>query len=207
MTEEIKEPRFLTVPEAARLCGVTRNTLYTWVRKGRLSAYRTPGRTNLIRPVDLIQFMQNSGMFVPANLQEKADQDDKSWSSIEPEGDAMGGRSVLVVDADPALRSVVVRALQGRYRVFQAQTGFEGLHLMTLHPEIAVVLLEEGVPGQPTEGVLAELHRLPSPPRVILMRGQEADESETEAGQEVSALLTKPFRVKELSTLVNRTLA
>ena len=62
MKSDIPEPKFLSVPESAKICGVSRNTVYMWVRQGKLGAYQTPGRTNLIRPSDLVKFMEENGL-------------------------------------------------------------------------------------------------------------------------------------------------
>lgn len=71
-TEEPDKPVFLSVPAAAQLCGVTRNTMYQWVKQGKVSAYQTPGRTNMIRPGDLLIFMRECGLFIPNQLSELA---------------------------------------------------------------------------------------------------------------------------------------
>jgi excisionase family DNA binding protein len=44
---------YLTVSEAARLLGVSRTTIWRWIDKGRLRAYRVGQRTIRIRDEDL----------------------------------------------------------------------------------------------------------------------------------------------------------
>lgn len=54
-----KPAKDLLVREAAELCGVTANTVYRWVAKGTLNAYRR-GRRVLIRPIDLERMLTDT---------------------------------------------------------------------------------------------------------------------------------------------------
>jgi len=164
MTDTVPEPRFLSVPEVALLCGVTRNTAYRWVQQGRLAAYRTPGRTNQVRPVDLIQFMQQHGMFVPTRLYSMADTDVSGMSEQQTSNDPP---ALMIVSSEPALRSLVVRVLQGKRVIYQASTGYEALHLVLQHGSIQVVVFDDLVRGQPEGGLVSELIRLRSTLKVV----------------------------------------
>lgn len=196
MKTNIPQPLFLTVPEAAKICGVTRNTLYTWVRKGKMSAYQTPGRTNLIRPFDLVQFMEASGLFVPAALAELAQRDELNNHPVAPIKDEDSRLGVLVVDDDAAARSVLVRALSDAYKVFQAQTGYEALHLLTLRPEIKLVCLDLRMPGQHGAQTLKEIAELRTDVKVIVVSGfsTELDE-DYEDNDPVVRVLQKPVMI------------
>lgn len=159
MPEKLIAPEFLTVPEAARLCGVSRNTVYSWVKHGRLSAYQTPGRTNLIRPSALVRFMHESGMFVPDALGDMARQDEK----LDPpaRSPAKGrGAAVLIVEDEPQSRALAFRTFDGSCVVYEAQTGYEALHMLTVHKDISIVLLDFDVPGHCLGGMLAEMAKL-----------------------------------------------
>jgi len=37
------DKKFLKPREAAKMLGVSRHTVYAWIRKGKLKAYKTPG--------------------------------------------------------------------------------------------------------------------------------------------------------------------
>ena len=50
MVRELPDPSYISAPQAAKLCGVTRNTMCTWIRQGHLPSYKTLGGRNLIRP-------------------------------------------------------------------------------------------------------------------------------------------------------------
>lgn len=203
MKTDIPQPLFLSVPDAAKLCGVSRNTLYTWVRKGKLSAYRTPGRTNLIRPSDLVKFMQDSGLFVPAALEEMAQNDEANNQPVPSSSGKEHAIGVLVVDDDPSSRSVVVRALNDSYKMFQAQTGYEALHILTLRKEVRVVLLDLRMPGQHGLATLKELKELRPDIQVLIVTGYAREiPQDLIAKGEVALVVEKPITVEALRQAV-----
>lgn len=205
MKTDIPQPVFLSVPEAAKLCGVSRNTLYTWVRKGKLGAYQTPGRTNLIRPSDLVVFMENSGMFVPAALVNLAQRDETEHTTAHrPAQPEAPGATVLVVDDDSISRSVLVRALNRKYNMLQAQTGFEALHLLTLNEEIQVVLLDLRMPGQHGLTTLKEIKALRPTVSVVIVSGFAAEvPEELLKDGTVARVVQKPVTVADLLSVMD----
>ena len=207
MKSDIPEPKFLSVPESAKICGVSRNTVYMWVRQGKLGAYQTPGRTNLIRPSDLVKFMQDNGMFVPGTLSELAKQDEKLMG---PEGQSNRASekkdymcTVLVVDDDPMSRSLAVRALKDIAQVHQAETGYEALHILTRHEEVNIVLLDLRMPGQHGLDTLNELKKLKPGLAVIVVSGfaNELPPDVVSSGT-VSRIVEKPVTVQDLQDAV-----
>jgi excisionase family DNA binding protein len=202
MKSDIPQPSYLSVPEAARLCGVSRNTLYTWVRKGKLSAYQTPGHTNLIRPSDLVHFMESSGLFVPGALIDLARNDEQQGKPAQVA--VKDGRpAVLVVDDDSATRSVIVRALKNEYSLFQAGTGYEALHILTGHPEIKLALLDLRMPGQHGLTTLSEIVKLRPDMRVVIITGFSAEVPARVLAEGLAArVLQKPIQLPELRETV-----
>jgi len=209
MKEDLPQPKFLSVPEAAKICGVSRNTLYSWVRQGKLSAYKTPGRTNLIRPSDLVKFMQQNGMFVPASLHEMARRDellnDPAGSSSTL---AEMEQAVLVVDDDPISRSLAVRALHETCQVHQAETGYEALHLLTMHKDIKIVLLDMRMPGQHGIDTLSEIKRLRPDVAVIVVTGFADDVTDAVLARGmVERVVEKPVTIPVLQKAVTEVAA
>ncbi len=210
MTTDLPEPRFLSVPDAAKICGVSRNTVFMWVRQNKLYAYKTPGNTNLIRPSDLVKFMTASGMFVPASLSELAEQDDKvvntGGSSVhakKTEAPAKSLGNVLVVDDDPLVRAFMVRALKDVARVFLTETGYEALHLLTRHDDIDLILLDLRMPGQHGTETLKDIRRLSPHSSVIVVSGFAADlpQALLDNGM-VDQMLQKPLSPDDLRKAV-----
>ncbi len=189
---------YLSVPDAAAVCGVSRNTVYTWVRRGQLPAAQTPGRTNLIRPAILWRFMESNGMFVPPQLESMA-REDMALGQLDHSFPALG--EVLVIDNDPLLRSMVSRAMQGRALVDQAQTGFQGLHLLTTHERIRVVLVNLATPGARHDGFLQELKILRPDVEVLIVVNADDERSDRPAA-EGEQILVKPLSQAELDEAI-----
>jgi excisionase family DNA binding protein len=203
MKNSVEKPNLFTVPEAAKLCGVSRNTLYTWVVDGKLPAYKTPGRTNLIRPTDLVKFMQDNGMFVPNGLMELAQADEKKGAAIDttPEGDDRV--VILVADDDSVTRALVVRALDQDYQIYQAETGYEALHLITLHEKIQLAILDLRMPGQHGLSTLEEIKNTKPDVSVIVLTGFSADVPEDLISDgSIKAVLQKPIDIPTIRAAV-----
>lgn len=199
------QPKFLTVPESAEFCGVSRNTLYIWVREGRLPAYQTPGRTNLIRPSELLKFMQNSGMYVPHLLADLARRDhrmelsDYSMQKVK----YVKRDAVLVVDDDIFTRNLLVRSIKNISKVCQAETGYEALHLLTLYDEIKTVLLDLRMPGQHGLDTLSEIKAKRFDLKIIVITGFPEDVSRDLIHDgTVERVIEKPFNVNMLKDTV-----
>jgi excisionase family DNA binding protein len=194
----IPEPRFLTVPEVGVICGVSRNTVYNWVKKGVLDAYQTPGRTNLIRPGDLILFMERNGMFIPNQLVEIANVDSQRVGFIPKSslGDAGKLPIILCMDDDPKERSVCERALKGKAEVLQASTGYEGLHLLTVREDITIALIDMDMPGLSGEQIFVEAKGLRPAVKLVAMSRVEPEFSDA---VHVNGFLKKPLKLKTVS--------
>jgi excisionase family DNA binding protein len=196
--QDLSQPTFITVPRAAKICGVSRNTMFQWVRHGKLKAYQTPGKTNLIRPSDLVAFMRESGMFVPPDLATLAQEDlklEERYRAAAPSGDF----AALVVDDDASVREILVYALREICPVLQAQTGYEALHLLTLNSTIRLVLLDLRMPGQHGLQTLREIQTFRPDVRIMIVTGYD-DEVPPEVRNAVPPVpvILKPFDVDVL---------
>lgn len=198
----ITQPHYFTVPEAAKLCGVSRNTLYTWVRNKKLKAHQTPDKTNFIRPSDLVMFMQQSGLYVPEELVALAHADEQTPATTPPP-EQNDRAAVLVVDDDDSVRGVLLQRLKARYRVCEARTGYEALHILTGDEHIRVVLLDLRMPGQNGLATFKEIQTLRPDVRVIIISGYVGDvPPEVATEDQVSAILQKPVLVDPLLAAV-----
>ena len=59
---------YLTTFEISEICEVNPTTVQNWVKEGKLKAHVTPGGHRRIRREDLISFMKEFGMPLPAEL-------------------------------------------------------------------------------------------------------------------------------------------
>jgi len=185
MKQEIPEPVFLSAPKTANLCGVSRNTICCWIRDDKLPSYRTAGGKYLIRPNDLKEFMEKNNMFVPPVLNEIASRDEQAnqvgvtAGSGGAEDESTGHhKAVLIVDDEPGARALAVRTCQkmAEVKIYEAEDGFEALHLLTKHPEISLVLLDLQMPGMDGVSAYAQIRKLKRDLPVIIITGFPPDD-------------------------------
>lgn len=118
---------YYSVPEAAKLCGVGRTTMWRWVKTGDIKAFVTPGGHHRILKKDIDPFMTKR-----KNL-ELAKQ-----------------KIVLLVEDDPFIQKVITKSLQyEKYRLEIANNGFEaGIKISAIKPDLIILdLFMQGVNG------------------------------------------------------------
>lgn len=212
MTAPIPEPIFLSAPKAATLCGVSRNTICCWIRDNKLPSYRTAGGKYLIRPGDLISFMQGNQMFVPPALEEIAEEDEANQHTDSTDHDARKTSqepAILIVDDDENMREIATRTLKPLgLPILEAEDGYDALHQLTKNPLIVLVILDLIMPGQTGDQTFLELRKtFPSLP-VIVCTGQDMKEvEETFKDQRPDLILSKPYDPTHLANSASTFLA
>ncbi|MDY0163852.1 response regulator [Desulfobotulus sp.] len=117
---------FYSIPEAASLCGVSRSTLWSWVKAGSVKAMVTPGGHHRIAPEEVERLLRGEG-----ELPQKSE----------------GVQRVLIVDDDPQM----VKILQAKFsrmgiETETARNGFEaGVKVTEMLPDL--VMLDLYMPG------------------------------------------------------------
>jgi excisionase family DNA binding protein len=205
MQEKIPEPVFLSAPKAATMCGVSRNTICCWIRDGKLPSYRTAGGKYLIRPGDLIGFMEENRMFVPPSLEEIAAEDEQKQSGAETPAEKRQTDkepAILVVDDDADMRQLTSRTLAPLgLPIIEAEDGYDALHRLSQNPLIALVVLDLIMPGKGGAKTFEEIRdQFPSLP-VIICTGQTLEEAEELFKErKPDLILTKPYQPSHLSS-------
>jgi excisionase family DNA binding protein len=98
---------FFTTFEISQICGVNPTTVQNWVKGKKLKAFTTPGGHRRIRREDLISFLNEFGMPVPAEL----DQRSPLIMIVDDEKDIVDLLEDLMKSGDDALE--VARAASG----------------------------------------------------------------------------------------------
>ncbi len=132
----------------------------------------------------------------------------KETSTPEPTGTTLGVTgTVLIVDDEPAVRSVIAKALkQIGLRVILAEDGQAGVDLFKLHADdISLCLIDLSMPRMGGREALRIIRQHRPQTRVILMSGYTTDELDhTASSDQANAFLDKPFNLKDLiSTVTN----
>lgn len=111
-----------TLTQAAQICGVSRVTLWRWIKSGKLTAYQTPTKHFRIKEHDLESFIEEHLKFI-----------DLKPSRVKTK--------VLIVDDEPSFRNLVKRMLpDGEILVEEAGNGFEaGLKVHSFTPSILIL--------------------------------------------------------------------
>ncbi len=139
MAKKSDKPEVFSALEVANICGVVNQTAINWIKSGHLKAFTTPGGQYRVYPDDLAQFMKSRNMRVSDELAAKCTLADES------------NKSILIVDDDRGLNSVIARFFQKKYEdtgleILQAFDGFEaGVLMSEKHPD--VLILDLDLPG------------------------------------------------------------
>ncbi len=200
--KDLPQPTFLSSPKVANICGVTRNTVCCWIRDGKLPSYRTAGGKNLIRPVDLVDFMVSNHMFIPDALRKMAD-DDRALTANEPVKERVTSAepAILIVDDDASARGFATKCLESLgLPILQAETGYEALHMLTQRAEVALIILDMVMPGQHGSKTFAEIRKdFPHMP-VIVCTGYPIEDviKKFDDGPRPELIVQKPYRPAHL---------
>lgn len=176
------EMRVLTTGEAAKYCGVNFRTVIRWIERGKLKAYKLPGRgDHRIQTDDFVAFLQSNEMPVPTELMAQ-------------------NRSILVIEDQPEMASAIRRVLSRHgFEVEVARDGFSaGTMLSRMKP--GLVTLDLKMPGMDGYEVLSFIrgHEEHSKTKVLVIS------AETRAGLDralelgASDVLSKPFENSDL---------
>ena len=120
MESMISHKQTLTLAQAAKICGVTRVTMWRWVKANDLPATTTLGGHHRIRESDLSAFLQKNTVVAGS----------KDQSS-----------RILIVDDDPSILKLMSRTLEHYgYKVETCSNGFEaGICVMRFRPHLIIL--------------------------------------------------------------------
>jgi excisionase family DNA binding protein len=116
------DKEYISLPQAAKICAISRWTLRSYVKSGEINASRTPGGHYRIAQKDLTAFISKMGMHPPANSRAAA-------------------KTILVVDDDAKIRKLLARVLHNKdVLVATASDGFEaGQMTIKLKPDLVIL--------------------------------------------------------------------
>src|SRR5574344_987239 len=103
MKKKTEKPHVYSALEVATICGVVNQTAINWIKANYLDAFKTPGGQYRVYPEDLVNFMHSRGMNIPKSLMDSCSK-----------GNDYVSRSILIVDDDKGLNSVISKYLLKR---------------------------------------------------------------------------------------------
>ena len=112
----------ISLPKAALLCSISRWTLRSSVKSGKIKAFQTPGGHYRIYKKDLEAFMTQMGMNTNKD-------------------DGISSKTILVVDDDASIRRLLSKALSSEgFHVKTASNGFTaGQKTIHLKPDLVII--------------------------------------------------------------------
>jgi excisionase family DNA binding protein len=178
----------LTTTQAARLLGVSDQTIANWVDQGQLPAGRTGGGHRRIEPDDLVAFLVKQNLRVPIEL--------------------IGTTSaILIVDDDPGVgqwMSRVIGEQHGHCRVLVAQDGYAAGEIVTAERP-GIVILDLYMPGLDGFEVCRRIKSRPSTRDTVVIAitahpSPDAERAILDAGAAVC--LSKPISAVQLGQVL-----
>lgn len=174
--------RVLTTGEAAKYCGVNFRTVIRWIERGKLKAYKLPGRgDHRIQVDDFVAFMRDNKMPVPEELAGKS-------------------RTVLVIEDQPEMASAIRRVLKrAGYDVEVAQDGFvAGAVLSRMKPSLITLDLKmPGIDGYQVLSYIRE-HEEHAHAKVLVISAETQEGLDRALKAGANDILPKPFDNEDL---------
>lgn len=199
MAHNENKPIMYSALEVAKLCGVVNQTAINWIRNNHLKAFNTPGGQFRVYPEDLVEFMQSRNIQIPSELRAAC------------YGESYVPRSVLIVDDDRGLNSVVAKFIEKRIEdlsVYQAFDGFEAGSLMT-EKQPGIVLLDLDLPGIDGFDLCKRINESEKfgKPAIIVITALENDTVESKVREfGVHSFMKKPLDLVNLIGTLNAVL-
>jgi excisionase family DNA binding protein len=178
----ISQTKIYAITEAATICGLSRTTLWRWIKSGKLQAYQTPSGQYKIRKEDLESFIRHDLPYLDSVFQEKL-------------------KRILIVDDEPSVRKLIKRMVpRDQYRIDEADNGLQaGLKIMKFNPVLIILdLLMPGIDGFETCRQIKSNHETRHI-KIIILSGYDTPENREKAielGADV--FLRKPINKKKL---------
>lgn len=198
MNQKSKRVKYFSALEVANICGVVNQTVINWIKAGYLKAYMTPGGQFRVSPEDLEEFLCSRGVDLPPEL-----------SSVLKPSTATRGKSLIIVDDDKVLNSLIKKYIEKNFpsiKVFQAFDGFEAGSLMAKEKP-GLVLLDLDLPGVDGFSLCKKIKRdvmFKNPFIVVITALKDVDLAEKVSDLGSNYFLTKPLNMEQVGAIVNQ---
>lgn len=182
--------KFFTTSGVARICGVAHTTVIRWIGEGKLKAHETPGGHRRIDQWDLVAFLQQFKIPVPASL-----------------GDSRF--RILAVDDETHVLSMMRRAFAKHSREIDFQTTTSGMEALVMlgKSRFDLIILDVVMPDMDGTQVCITLKQNPDTAgiKIIVITGHQLlEEQEEYLKHNAECVLKKPFSPSVLMEKVRK---
>ena len=199
MKEEDKDKKLVlySALEVSRICGVVNQTAINWIRNNSLKAFKTPGGQFRVYPDDLAEFMLSRNLRVPEEVIANCKYKSRLYS-----------QSVLIVDDDAGLNSVIAKYLSKKFaamQIYQAFDGFDaGVQMSEKHPRCVILDLDlPGINGFDLCRRIKEEENL-GKPEIVVITALDDDNVESKiAGLGIRHFFKKPISLVTFSDVLH----
>lgn len=116
-------------------------------------------------------------------------------------------RTILVVDNEPGVRSLITRILEREeYRIVPAENGLQGLRIFDADPTDIDLVITDAVMPEMGGHEMVHRMRLERPDLPVVFMSGYSDFTDVAKGEELAAFVSKPFDPRELVEKVGRLL-
>lgn len=178
-----------TTHEAASLCKVDVSTIKNWINEGKIKAYRTPGGHRRIEKEEIIRFLKEFNMPVPAqinNLKSK----------------------LLIVDDNKDIVEILLRLFKKQKWDIEIDTAYDGYEagkkITSNYPDI--IILDNDLPGINGYRILQDvkMNKELAGTKIIAITGKNiASTRKKYISGGVDKFMTKPLDLKKMVETVS----
>jgi excisionase family DNA binding protein len=182
---------YYSIPQAAKICSVSRSTMHRWVVSGKIKSYGTLGGHHRILTEDLKQWIQDNQL--PFDIDESQNEKTK----------------ILIVDDESSIQEYLKKILNGLLiDIDFASDGFEaGKKIIKFKPDL--IILDLVMPNMDGFEVCKNIKQDPSTKniKVLIMTGYGTKENQEKAlSLGADAFLIKPSSKNIISKCVENLL-
>lgn len=192
MSEKFGEKTFTTF-EVARTCGVFHTTVINWVNKGKLRARTTPGGHRRIPASELVKFMKQYDMPIPADM-----------------GDPH--RNILVLDDEPTMTRLIEKGFSRTKERYKMQTATNPVDALVIvgksQPDLLIMDLMMPIMDGFQVCEILKSNPATKDMKIVAISGRKLSASQQEfLTKNIDQFFQKPFEMGELVASVDQLLS
>lgn len=172
--------KFLTTSEAAEICGVAHTTVIRWITDGKIKAHETPGGHRRIDRAELLEFLRQFKIPVPASLADTR-------------------YRILAVDDDQEILAMLRRVFAEYGETMELHTTASGMEALVMlgqgHFDLLVLdVVMPGMDGMKVCSTIKNNQDLAGVSIIVITGQQISEEQEDYLEKNTEGIMRKPLQ-------------